>query len=105
MLLRQVVSTLICAGLAAAQTTTGTIQGQVRDAAGAIVPAAKVVVTNTRTGVINELQTNAEGLFVVPFLLPGDYNLSVEKQGFHRFVQNDIHLDVQQNPPTTVPLP
>ena len=97
MLLRQLVTALICAGLVAAQTTTGTIQGQVRDAAGAVVPAAKVVVTNTRTGVTNELQTNAEGFFVVPFLLPGDYNVSVQKEGFQRFTQSDIHLDVQQN--------
>jgi Carboxypeptidase regulatory-like domain len=97
MSLRLFISVLVYASFASAQTTTGTIQGQVRDATGAGVPAAKVVVTNSRTGVTNELHTNAEGFYVVPFLLPGDYNVDVEKEGFQRFTQNDIKLDVQQN--------
>ncbi len=78
------------------QTTTGTLQGQVRDATGAAVPEAKVTVTNIRTGVSNELQTNPEGRYVVPFLLPGDYQIAVEKPGFKRFTQSGIKLDVQQ---------
>jgi hypothetical protein len=46
MLLRLFVVGVVSAGLMAAQTTTGTIQGQVRDAAGAVVPSAKVAITN-----------------------------------------------------------
>src|SRR5437016_10144157 len=97
MLLRLIITMSLCFALASAQTTTGTIQGQVRDAAGAVVPGAKVVVTNSRTGVTNELQTNGEGFYVVPFLLPGDYSIAVEKTGFQRFTESGIKLDVQQN--------
>jgi len=79
-----------------AQTSTGTLQGQVRDATGAAVPDAKVTVTNSRTGVSSERLTNAEGRYVLPYLLPGDYNIAVEKAGFRKFTRSNVKVDVQQ---------
>jgi hypothetical protein len=82
--------------LTPAQTTTGTIQGRVADATGSVVPSAKVTIANQATGVQQTLTTNAEGSFVQPYVLPGDYTVSVEKEGFEKNVTTGVRLNVQQ---------
>lgn len=86
---------------AAGQTATGTVQGRVTDASGAAISEAKVSVENVRTGVRQELTTNAEGSFVQPYLPPSEYRVTVEKTGFDTSVTNAVRLNVQQ----TVDLP
>jgi hypothetical protein len=81
---------------AIAQTTTGTIQGRVADATGSVVPSAKVTIANQATGVQQTLMTNSEGGFVQPYVLPGDYTVSVEKEGFEKYVTTGVKLNVQQ---------
>ena len=49
-----------------AQSERGTISGTVRDSTGAVIPGAKVTVTNTATGVVNNLTSNEVGEFTVP---------------------------------------
>jgi hypothetical protein len=57
-----VVLMLLCTpGLAFAQFETATVVGTVRDTSGAVVPQAKVTLTNTQTGVSAERQTDANG--------------------------------------------
>lgn len=80
-----------------AQTSTGTLQGVVRDPTGAAIPEAAVQVANMRTGIASRLVTNDEGRFLVPFLQTGDYQVSVEKSGFQKFAQTGIKIDVGQN--------
>lgn len=80
-----------------AQTTTATLQGRVVDAAGASVPEATVTITNAGTGIKQELQTNEEGGFSQPFLLPGVYQVTIEKSGFQRYSQTNVKLNVAQN--------
>ena len=65
--------------VAHAQTSQSTLQGVVRDPTGANVPEASVTVSNLSTGVANRTKTSTEGRFVMPYLLPGDYTISVEK--------------------------
>jgi hypothetical protein len=76
----------ICLSFAAlllhAQSERGTITGTVRDASGAIVPGAKVVLTNTQTGVGFTTPSNSSGEFTVPQLQVGIYTVRVEKEGF-----------------------
>ncbi|WP_035957792.1 TonB-dependent receptor [Bryobacter aggregatus] len=79
-----------------AQTATGTLEGRVTDATGAVVPDAKVVITAVKTNTKQELTTNSGGSFVRPFLLPGVYQVSVEKQGFRRYAENNVQVSVQQ---------
>src|SRR5688500_14292696 len=67
---------------AAAQSDRGTLTGTVQDASGAVVPGAKVTLTNTQTGVSFSAPTNDAGDFTVPQLQPGVYNVRVEKDGF-----------------------
>ncbi len=88
----------------AAQTATGTLHGRVVDSTGAVVPGAKVVVENQRTGSRQELTTNAEGVFVQPFLPPSEYRVTVEKSGFEKSVTNDVRINVEQNVGLELPL-
>lgn len=77
-----------------AQATWGTITGYVRDPAGAVVPRAKVTVTEERTGVATNGLTDATGLYVIAHVPPGVYTVSVEAPGFKRFAQEHVTLEV-----------
>ena len=95
-LLNCLVLACVVAGAINAQTAQATLQGLVRDSGGASVPEAAVSLLNPSTGVKREVPTNADGRFVVPFVLPGQYELTVEKGGFRTYQQKAIKLDVQQ---------
>jgi hypothetical protein len=80
----------------AAQFTTATLTGTVSDSSGAVVPDAKVVVTNTETGFAQTVQTGADGSYLFPRLPVGKYSLSVDKPGFNPFAQTGITLTVSR---------
>src|SRR5438270_3959049 len=103
-LLAVVVATALFAGSLAGQTATGIVQGRVTDPTGAAVPGAKVTVENQQTGVHQGLVTNTDGFFHQPFLIPGEYRVSVEKAGFQKYVTNNIRVDVDQTVDLAVPL-
>ncbi|HEX8163057.1 MAG TPA: TonB-dependent receptor [Pyrinomonadaceae bacterium] len=74
---------LACAPLAAAQVTTGALQGLVKDPNGAVVAGATVKVTNADTGISRDTTTNNEGFYRVTNLTPGsNYTVEVTAQGF-----------------------
>jgi hypothetical protein len=61
---------------------TATINGRVADQSGAALPGVTVTVTNVGTGVARDTVTNAEGLYSVPALTPGSYNVQAALTGF-----------------------
>jgi hypothetical protein len=63
-------------------STTGTITGTVRDASGAVVPGASIVIVNAGTRVQRKTLSNSDGSFVVPGLTIGTYGVAATKQGF-----------------------
>ena len=65
-----------------AQTSNGTITGVVRDASGAVISGAKVVVTNESTASMRNATTSAVGTFRIESVEPGPYTVHVEKPGF-----------------------
>jgi hypothetical protein len=75
---------------------TGSIDGDVTDPTGAIMPGVKIVVTNIDTGLRRETQTNGEGYYTVPTLPLGRYRVSATKSGFGNAEQTGITLNVQQ---------
>src|SRR5260221_877905 len=77
-----VFTAVLSIGAAWAQSERGTISGSVRDASGAVVPAAKVVVTNAGTGLTLTLSTGDTGSYSAPGLAVGEYSVRVEKAGF-----------------------
>jgi Carboxypeptidase regulatory-like domain/TonB dependent receptor len=79
---------LLVAIPAAAQLTTADILGTVTDAAGAVVPNAKVTVVNTATSATRTLQTNGSGDYVFNLLPPGQYSVTVEAPSFRKSVTN-----------------
>jgi hypothetical protein len=79
-----------------ANDPTGTITGTVTDVSGAVVPKAKVTVTNHGTNANRDVRTNDDGDFTAALLPPGHYRVSVEKDGFRRAIHTGIDLDVDQ---------
>lgn len=77
-----------------AQETRSTILGTVKDAAGAVVPGASIEVTNSDTNAKTRLSTNDKGYFEAPYLLPGNYTLTVVATGFKKYVQTGYVLTV-----------
>ena len=75
----------------------GTIRGTAADQTGAVIPGAKVTVTNQDTGISRTAVSQADGSFeFVNLLAPATYTVTVEKEGFRRFASQNVHLDVNQ---------
>ncbi len=80
-----------------AQEVTGTIVGTVRDANGAVVSGATVVITDTaKKVVVRTIMTNSDGDYLAPNLSPSEYSVSVEAPNFKKSVQTGVKLDVGQ---------
>ncbi len=78
-----------------AQDITGTIVGLVRDAGGAAVAGATVIIRDTDKNVVARvLTTNGEGVYSATLLLAGRYDLTIEARGFKKFIRNNIELNV-----------
>jgi hypothetical protein len=70
---------------ATAQTSKGILVGVVRDTSGAVVPFAKVIVTNQNTGEKREDTSAADGTYRVDAINPGTYEVDVTANGFKQF--------------------
>ena len=68
----------------AAQTATGTITGRITDASGSIVGGASVELTSIDRGVVTTTRSNDAGIYLFPTVQPGDYRLTVEREGFKK---------------------
>jgi len=79
-------------GLAFAQA--GTFNGRVLDQGDAVLPGVTVTATNTSTGVVRTTVTNAEGLYYMPGLEPGIYDVKTELTGFAGAMRERIALGV-----------
>ena len=86
---------LASAGVAQAQMTFGSIVGTVIDNSGAVIPNAKVTLTNAGTGERSTSSSNAEGNYQFPNLNPGNYRIEVEQSSFKRLIRQPIIVDVQ----------
>jgi Carboxypeptidase regulatory-like domain len=84
---------LVLSGLAAlGQTITADVVGRVLDATGAVVPAAKVTVTNLGTNNARTVETSDTGEYTVNLLPPGRYSVRVEHAGFKAFNVGELNL-------------
>src|SRR5437763_6509489 len=76
----------------------GAISGAVRDASGAVVPDAQVVVANESKGIHRAIRTSEAGVFAATALVPATgYVVTVTKQGFSTYEAKDIQVQVGQN--------
>jgi hypothetical protein len=97
---------LVCttANYAAAQQTTGNIQGRVTDAQGAAVPGATVTGKNSATGFVRSEVSDAEGAYRLTGLPVGTYDITAELQGFTKFERKQVIVSVGQSVPIDVTL-
>ncbi|MDQ1474229.1 MAG: hypothetical protein QOJ99_5709 [Bryobacterales bacterium] len=96
-MIRIFVGCLICLGILNAAEPTGTLAGTVLDPSGAVIVAAKVLATNTQTGLTREMQTGSDGGFVLPLLPVGTYKIGVDATGFGHYEQTGILLAADQS--------
>src|SRR5882762_2255999 len=85
---------LAFSGPAVGQAVNATLLGTVTDSSGAAVPNAKVLITETNTGISRTSQTNDSGNYVFPDLPPGTYRVTAELSGFKRESKAGIGLVV-----------
>ena len=75
----------------------GKIRGTVMDQSGAVIPGAKVTVTNEGTGISKVATSGTDGNFeTVNLLAPATYDVTVEQHGFKEFVSRKILLNINQ---------
>src|SRR5690242_4455299 len=91
-----VLSLLACAiaGTMWGQAVTASLVGTITDASGALVANAKVVLTETNTGVSRNINTNESGNYSFPNLPPGLYSVSAEQTGFKKATRGGVDLPV-----------
>ncbi|HMD85205.1 MAG TPA: carboxypeptidase-like regulatory domain-containing protein [Terriglobia bacterium] len=80
-----------------AQIDTGRILGTVKDQSGAVIPGAKVTLTNEGTGLSLTVTTGPSGYYVFPGIRIGSYRIEVEVPGFQKFVHSGMTLHVQED--------
>ena len=73
----------------------GEIRGTITDSSGARVPAVRVTIQNVQTGVINNIVAGETGIYDAASLDPGVYTVVFAKDGFKKYVKNDIVLHVE----------
>jgi hypothetical protein len=86
------------------QESRATLVGRVVDATDAVIVGARLKATNVETGVVAAAETNESGGFRIPYLLPGKYRLTAEKEGFKTYLQDNIQLRVNDSVDLTVRL-
>ncbi|HQR37112.1 MAG TPA: TonB-dependent receptor [Blastocatellia bacterium] len=89
----------------AAQSSKATIVGTVRDAQDAVIPGAKVTVTNVATNQVREVETNSEGDYIAPDLQIGTYKVEASAPNFSNGAVDNIILQVGDRLQIDVTLP
>src|SRR5713101_1678592 len=89
---------------AAAWAQTAQINGIIRDSSGLAIPGAAIKATQTATGVVRTATSSDNGNYALPNLAVGPYLLEVAKDGFNKYVQSGIVLQVDTNPTVDVSL-
>src|SRR6516225_5592459 len=87
---------MLAAGSLFAQFTTASLSGIVRDSSGSPIPGARIAVQNRDTDLIRTVDTAEDGVYRFPVLPVGTYRLTVEKQGFSKYSQDGIKLNLSQ---------
>ena len=97
---------IVCVGAAPllAQSTTGTIQGAVKDNQDAVIPGATVTVRHVETNSTRTIVTESNGAYRFLNMPVGSYELTVELAGFSKYVRSGITLSLNQDAVVAVEL-
>jgi len=91
---------------ALAQINSGSMSGTISDSSGAVIPNAKITATEVQTGTVYNTIANSAGIYTLPTLLPGTYDVTVvapsfkesEVKGVLVFVSNRTGHDFTMQP-------
>ena len=83
---------------------TAQLHGVIQDSSGAAVPGAEVKATQTDTGTVRSVTSEADGSYVLTNLPLGRYRLDVSKAGFSTAVEGGIVLQVNSDPAVAISL-
>ena len=86
----------VCSPLLMSQEVSAGITGRVTDPSSAAIVGAAVTAKDLDRGTLWPTRTNEDGIYAFPRIPAGDYEISVEAPGFKKFVQERLHLDVNQ---------
>ncbi len=95
---------VIAPGAWAQAISTAQINGSVQDASGAAVPGAEIKLTQTETALVRTVTSGTDGAYTFASLPVGHYQLEATKEGFSRYLQSGIVLQVGSNPTIDVGL-
>ncbi len=84
-----------------AQNNKGSIVGTVTDPNGAVVPNAKITITNNADGQTRDITSNESGDFAFPNLDPGNYKVAIESSGFKTLVLSSVTVQTNSRVPVT----
>ena len=80
--------------LAVQAQTFGELSGTVTDSTNSMVAKARVRVLSAATNQIRTAETSDEGYYRVPFLPPGEYEVTVEQEGFKKVTRRGVLIQV-----------
>ena len=84
----------LIAATATAQDSRGAITGLVNDASGGRLPGVTITATNVATNVGSTTVTNTDGVYTIPYLIPGTYTVRAELLGFKKAVREGIDVRI-----------
>jgi hypothetical protein len=84
--------------------TTGSISGAITDQTGALIPGAKLTITNPAQGIQHKTTSDAKGVYSFPSLPVGEYNLHAEAAGFKAQNRTGLMVDLDSTLQVDLPL-
>src|SRR5437867_3636133 len=83
--------------LAGGQVISGTVEGRVKDAQGGMLPGATITAVNTATAASFVAATTSEGLYRIPFLPSGTYDIRADSSGFRTETKTGVVVRVNDS--------
>jgi len=80
----------VAIGAGALHAQDSQVSGQILDTSNSVVSEANVTLTRVETGEHREVASSTEGYYSFPLVLPGNYELKVEKDGFQAYTRTGI---------------
>jgi len=99
-----IVAGICLAGIGNTQEFRATLSGTVTDTTGAVVPSAAILVREILKGTVNKTISDSAGQYVVPFLQPGEYEITITATGFRTFTRSAMTLQSAEHPIINVEL-
>jgi hypothetical protein len=79
------------------QRITGSIEGRISDASGAVLPGVEITVTSDTTGLVRTILTNETGRYNFPVLPPGGYTVQTSFPGFRTEIRSGVNVQTDSN--------